>query len=303
MKITMLNTLIIFLIAVSAMAQNTSEKKDDTDGDRFNASIGFRCHYAWWDPVWSKVKWSKIGTLMGGVGTDNTVPNGSNFQYNPILSLQFNSRWSLSGSYAYSHYEIDSSAYGISDAPTLFKVRHKNLVDKHDADLLLNFAINRWIKLVFGPKYQGYIIEDKVRTYATSSPLAPLPSSDKIRFHSIGAGLGLGFTVPLGADFYLFPGISAIVLVGRDFAQASNPLNVIISAMLSGIDQAGYKTFVLAGGTGTLALAYHIRAIHLTIEAGGRCQFLYYTEKPRNNIAQDYDLFFGPYLGVTYSFR
>ena len=102
----------------------------------------------------------------------------------------------------------------------LIQNRHRNSVDKHDADLLANYSINRWMKLVFGLKYQGYMIEDKIRSIYSTAKSFVIPSSDNIRFHSGGGGLGLGFTIPLGANFYIFPGFSGIPSCRQGLCQA-----------------------------------------------------------------------------------
>lgn len=302
MKTMLLNSIVIFFIATAAMAEEQERNKKDA-GSGFNMSIGFRSYYSWWDPVWSQVKASKNFLLYNAIGEDIKISNKADFLYNPIISFQFNDRWALSGSYSYGHYLFKTRFYAVkTDNQTIFKYIHNNDVVKHDADLLVNYSIKRWFKLVFGLKYQGYIIKNNIQSYSTAPLGLEIPTSDNTRFHSGGGGLGLAFVVPLGADFFFFPGFSGFVLVGKDFAKPSNFIISFASSILAGIDQRGSKTFVITGGIGSLSLAYYIRAIRLTIEAGGRCQYLYYTQTPRKNIAQRYDLFFGPFLGVSFSF-
>jgi hypothetical protein len=303
MKQLLLCSIAIILITTSASVRAQDREQPGPDSSSsFNVSVGFRSHFSWWDPVWSRIRASKTYLLYNTVGKDLDIPNRGDFLYNPFISFQFNNRWALSASYLYGHYIFKTNAYAAQVLDNvLIKNRHRNSVDKHDADLLLNCSINRWVKVFFGLKYQSYIIKNSIQSvYSTKSFV--IPSSDNIRFHSGGGGLGLGFTVPLGSDFYIFPSISGILLAGRDFAKPPNILNSIISSLLAGIDRKGYKTFVITGAMGSLSLAYHIKAIRLTIEAGGRGQYLYYTQKMRSDIGQRYDLFFGPYLSVIYSF-
>ncbi|MBN2158572.1 MAG: hypothetical protein JW807_04185 [Spirochaetes bacterium] len=314
----------VYLIAAAALlfccaGVGGALAQDGGEGEAKSArgsvfAMGFKCHYAWWDPVWSESRLTMplrtSSFQLPGINHNLDMSTRANFLYNPAFSITLAERWSLSGSYMYGEYEYkgNESFMKYFDPDNYFYlVQHKLEVKKHDADLLVNYLIAPWVKFFWGVKYQGYFMHDAINDYMTILDTVgvtlPMKFSDSIIFHSIGLGTGFSFTARLVENFYMLPAISVIALEGRDYSRSDNILKRIVNVFYLGIDTTGSKNyFTLVGGSAALSFAYHIPRAHMTIDAGCRAQFLWYTEAPRKNNRQKYDLFYGPYLGVAFSF-
>lgn len=292
--------------------------QDENDGEEKSArgsvfAIGFKCHYAWWDPVWSESLLTmplRVSSIqLPGLTQNLDMSTRANFLYNPAFSITLAERWSLSGSYIYGEYSYrgSQSLMKFYDPDMMvYLVRHTLKVKKHDADLLVNYIITPWVKFFWGLKYQGYLMHDDIKDYMgmmSFSQIIPIKFTDSIVFHSIGLGAGFSFAVRLVENFYLLPAVSLIALEGRDYSRSDDIFKRAVNVVFFGIDTTGNKNyFTLFGGSASLSFAYHIPQAHMTIDAGCRAQFLWYTETPRKNNRQKYDLFYGPYLGVAFSF-
>ncbi len=191
----------------------------------------------------------------------------------------------MTASFIYGKYKNEGSSYGAGGLYGIIQVNRRNIYTKYDAEILFNVKFLDWLKLFFGPKYQGYQIESDIFVLSTTNIL---PLRETIDFHSIGLGLGIGFNVNIVAGLYFISNVSTISLVGRDFSVTSTDF--------------GSQDSVSFGGVASGSFAWYIDKAHLTITAGYKFQYLHYFRVPNSYFLKDRDIFHGPEVGVIYTY-
>ena len=152
-----------------------------------------------------------------------------------------------------------------------------------DSDLLAMVTLAKFVKLFFGPRYQGYRYNEKFL----------LIKSSPVVYHSVSMGVGAAFTVPIGASFYFLPNISLVGLVGWE---EQNPFKLSYTLQsVPGISGA-------LGFNANVDFGYFVVPAGLTITAGFRVQYLHYLKKARVSYGNNADIFFGPSVSVIYTY-
>ncbi len=248
---------------------------------KVTVSIAFTAYYANWAPVW-KIYRKKFPVYTE---RDFSLPKGT-FMYGPSVSLTVD-RWQISGSFLYGEFKGSLLSYDF--LPPLFSAGPSYILPyssslkakKYDCDLLVGYQINALFKFFFGPKYQGYQYKKN-----NSSNLIFTTSTEDIKYHSGGLGVGVGCTVPITGDLFLLMKFSGVVLVGSQ----------------KGSSDHGDRTSVAYGGNEIVTLAYHIRAIKTVISVGGRLQYLYLHITPHRYYPTRHDIFYGINMSAGVSF-
>ncbi len=268
---------------------DTDKKTEEGDGEKKflgsgKFSIGFKAYYIWWDPA---VDW-------GFTSYKFKEPYIHDFLYNPVFSAVFNDTWSLTGSLMVARMASLKSKTTLS---LVFFGKAVIDITKYDADLLVNAKVKTWMKIYFGVKYLGTIVDIKSTQYlplGVNYSYIPLVRRSNSPWHSLGLGVGNAYTAHVVENLYVLPNYSCMFL-----------------SSLQTANSASMKFTV--GVMGSLSFAYYIEKARLTIEAGGRIQYLYNFYVGTNSAAsggsitgtkrgQSHDLFFGPYIGLVYAF-
>ncbi len=268
-------------------AQEKNEKPAEKEKKEKNwsISIGAIGQFTWWKPVWQKTPLTVNITSFVPSYTFNIKPS---YLYGPILSVFFNPAWGLSGSFVYSQYRATTRSYTIllsggGYPPLIIPVSLTRTAIKMDADLLINYVINRYVKIFFGPKYQGYSYTEKAI------------ASKKVMYHSVSLGFGTSFTVPIVSTFFFQPAISIFGLLGWEKRNGG-------SNLLGSTDKQSNNTLITTanalGANGSLALGYFIQAAHLTLSAGYKAQYIYYFKKSNPQYVNKFDLFHGAFVSL-----
>ena len=144
-----------------------------TDGKReWHISVGFRAGCFWWQPVWQKYVANEVGN-----GLDNfKYRMGPNAIYGPMLNFTFNKQWSLSWNFQYGQYIARARAliWFPPLASILIPGNIRFKVAKMDSDLLAMVTLAKFVKLFFGPRYQGYRYNEKFLLIKSSPGGIPL---------------------------------------------------------------------------------------------------------------------------------
>jgi hypothetical protein len=252
----------------------------EKDRPRVTCVIAFTTYYANWSPAWKRYRFM-YGKYSEG---DFTLPKGT-FMYGPSVSVTID-RWQISGNFLYGEFMGDLASYDFlpplsaTGSAYLIPYQKKMRVKKYDCDLLVSYEINKFFKFFFGPKYQGYEYKKTTTTYAITS------STEDMKYHSGGLGVGIGCTLPITGDFYLMTNFSGVVLVGSQ----------------KGSDDNSDRTSIAYGGNEIVRLVYDIKAIHTVISAGGRLQYLYYRITPNKYNPGRNDIFYGINLSAGVAF-
>lgn len=265
--------------------ENAGEGKTKGNERTWSVSLGFGTSYSWWTPVW--------GSFKGGWVRPYEYAIDPNFLYGPLVMVQFNPSWGLSGSFTYGTYRAKTTQIAnpiqlilppsleFLRSPVFLRISKE--VTKMDADLLVNYTVNRHIRIFFGPKYQGY-------SYTEEAFL----SRAKLRYDALSFGAGMNFTLRIIGDFYFNPAFSAIGLYG--FERISGTKFRSFTA-----DQSTGRAAAV-GGNGSAMFSYYIPAAWMTLALGYRAQCIYYFVKQNKSYGNEYDLFHGPYVAAIVTF-
>lgn len=248
------------------------------DERQWHLSAGFKLGCFWWQPVWQKYVANEVGN-----GLDNfKYRMGPGAIFGPALSVAFNKTWSLAWNFQYGRYDAKASAL-IYLGGLLIPGNINFKADKMDSDLLAMVSLSKYVRLFFGPRYQGYRYNEKFL----------LIKSSPVKYHSIALGVGAALTVPLGASFYFVPNLSLVGLVGWE----EKNLFKVSYTLKSDARIAG-----ALGCNGNVDFGYFIAPAGVTITLGFRVQYLHYLKKTRDSYGNNADLFFGPNMSVIYTY-
>jgi hypothetical protein len=290
-SITRVALILISMMLIAGGPLYSQEKEAAEGGDRegnertWSISIGFGASYSWWTPVW--------GSFKGGWVRAYEYAIDPNFLYGPLVMVQFNPSWGLSGSFTYGTYRAKTTQIAnpiqlilptylqILRTPVFLKISKE--VVKMDADLLLNYTINKYSRIFFGPKYQGY-------SYTEEGFL----SRANLRYDALSFGVGMNFIVHIIENFYFNPAFSVIGLYGFERITGSK-----IRSFTA--DQSTGRAAAV-GGNGAAMFSYHIPAAWMTLAFGYKAQCIYYFMKQNKSYDNNYDLFHGPYITAIVTF-
>ena len=123
-------------------------------------------------------------------------------------------------------------------------------------------------------------------------------------FNSIGLGLGVAYVRSLYKGLFINASISLITMFDFNLFNSQEEKRGIIAKLFP----SGKKTGAFVIGTSpTLAIGYYFKQVNITIAAGCRFQYLYYTSSidtragvTHSSMRSDYII--APYAGLTFSF-
>lgn len=236
-------------------------------------NIGGTVWFAWWK---FGMENSIRGNFMPHMSLYNRYRMKPAFLYGPTVSVDFADKFSFSAMFIYTD-AFRVSARSVSILSPLDFERTTHAVSRYDLDTTLSYAPVRFFKLFTGFKFQGYDMTG--RTYETDMDGTGLRKNRTTgRDRSLGAGLGIGFTVPIYGGLFFLWNISGLYLNMRfryytDFIKAEITPSVLYIPGEVDI-RFRYHTY---GGNTNASLAYVIRAISSTIILGFRYQVLYNT--------------------------
>lgn len=286
-------------------------------------SIGGTAWYAWWAPAWSDAKsTSTIFTPQPGLYVENSrdFKPASNAMAGPVLSIGFLQRWSIQTVFTIGRFQSSTRglAWNASLNPNEFRMspsykKYTRDILKWDSDTSIGCAVHRMVKIFAGFKWQGYRYEERLDDFLPGDPIfIRRVLVDYVRAY--GGGLGLGLTIPLGADFYLMMSASGLVLWSFESININRSKSCAVSngsfMPLPVVQQKG--RYFSYGGSASLSFAYNIKKINTSISLGGRYQVLFnrqrynnlfYNDVAMNIIDGKYDHFFGITMSAIYTFH
>ncbi len=303
------------------------------------ASIGGNVYYMAWQPPWADGTTFLVPhyfSFMQFAGSPSLADllrwsKSIRFRINdykqihgpmagPSLSVSFAGRWSLSSVFLAGRFIANSAgpvASGFteivypylptgSDPNALLISHYRRVITRYDSDTTAACALNRYVRLFAGFKYQGYEYDESMDYLASND--GGLIASGSARFHSFGGGLGIGLSLPLAAGLYAGINLSGLCLYGiasydfdRQFMYATSGQIFPIPSQFSG------ERYWSAGGNSTLSLAYQFEKAGVTLSLGFRYQALYYFWQANNPQGfLDYfgrlDHSYGGTFSIVYSF-
>lgn len=247
-------------------------------------SVGLSCHYAWWDPAVFTA-----GRIYG------TIINGEpTLMHRPALSasvqVAVTQRWLIAGDFGFGRYAIGPihsiepffyNYFGVSGSGLNVEQRKSN-VHRYTANIMAQYRLESFMKLVFGMFYEGFSRDQLYKSVIVPPPAIPWPPfnfSKRTALYSLGGvSIGLVFPIRLIGSFFIEPEARAIASYGEN--------------QIVGI-----------GARGALSFRYAVASTGLSLIAGFNVHYCWYAMAPKGILGgQRYDLRFGPHVGVAYSY-
>ncbi len=235
-------------------------------------SIGVTGWYAWWDYALKDLDSGKVLPFTAkNKFTLNPAPI-----YGPVVTFGINKQWSLSALFLCgSHYRTGARYYDLSglvesSGVSQEEFRTKSMF-KYDLDTTVSYSPLPFFKIFLGFKVQSVREKGTSRSYDIIS-IYYSRGTYNYGFVSYGPGLGIGFTAPLGANFFLMFNASGLYMRSAVINKDSD-----CGVDVSTIDISRNKTRVdlnVWGGNTSLGLAYVFENAPVTLSLGFRYQFL-----------------------------
>lgn len=241
-----------------------------------SVGLGASVWCAWWDSMAASLVSRFVGS--SGIEPEPAAAGG------PFLVAQINDTWGLSLSYLYGRFKWEKSS------PLLGSSMDAR---RHDLDVVVSAAVNKYVRLFFGAKYWGYQAD------VTANVLFLSYGTGVSRHHG-GPGLGLGLSLPLGAGFHLMPGVTAVFSFGKLEPSENGIIGQVVGMFVGSSEESAIMYY---GLNSTLTLAYTIEKANLTLALGGRfqCLWLYFIEGQRQ--VEGNDMFGGITFSAMYMFN
>jgi hypothetical protein len=248
-------------------------------------NAGANLWYAWLEPGFKDQLMGKNESTSYNNNFEMTEPAAP--VYGGLFSLQFTDRISLGGVFSYGTGWECKADYIYSPTGTpIHMYKSTNKMERYEADLTLNYALNNIFKIFFGWKYFGERGEgDWYYTLAAGGAVLARGEFD-FTFNSTGPGLGLSSIFNLAENLYLITTISGIYQKSENVIKATNSSNPETEVSEKYL-----------GGNGALNFAYVIPDTSVTLSLGGRYQYL------KNMDKDSRILFYGVLFSAIYAFN
>jgi hypothetical protein len=226
--------------------------------------------YSWWHPVFEPI-------ISGQYrNNENKKSFNSSYRMDPSFLVggaftargaAWGTRWSVYTTFLWGGwYHATGGYYTYNfDTSKLKWWSEEYKIRKYDFDCNASYSFTYYFKIFLGAKVQGYTIRKNQIQYNLTD--GTIPNGYIRNLHQLGAGpgIGVGFTLPIGSNFFILWNISAIYMRAWFITPGTNtdPREL-------------YRYYNLYGGNTTLSIAYVIVGADVTLNLGFRYQYLYY---------------------------
>ena len=265
-------------------------------------SFGPYFYYAAWEPFYKDNLLSKNNSqsyTWDRKFTMNPAP-----LYGFSLGFSFADRWNISAVFATGKYISKFSYYASSYLAPLFvvlmggsgpltpaKISSRQSTNKYDLDSTLSYALNTFMKVFIGFKYQHYTIAEgpyNVPMRLLGEGNYWIYNNTRITYNGYAGGVGVSFNTRVVENLYFFFNLSGLYQYPQMTANNSFFVMYVPDSGGGGfIFPLNFKDAVhnqrknklvynAVGGNVTASFAYQIPAAHLTLSLGARYQYLYF---------------------------
>ena len=293
--------LAIVVAAVLAEAATAPGRGEETgamhemavQGSEPRVSAGVSVDYAWWDPVWKRVKQTGdmlVYMLLNRAGPYMKIERPSrDYAVDPALlwgahvDVDLAKGWGISARLT-SGPDFNASVMvtSLTTNPLVPSeyIRYKVDTFTFDSRVLAYYRFAPWFRLVFGPVYQGYVFKEQNSSYLSAA-------SQKETMHMPGLMVGEAFTVRIVENLFMLPDISFQALYGFTtgasmYSKRKHPIAVGIDAVVP--------------------FSYYIEKIRVAVSLGFRYQFLHYMQVSNTDYVNSQDHRYGITESITYTF-
>src|SRR4030042_126970 len=193
-----------------------------------------------------------------------------------MLTLDLSSRINLTSIFVVGKYRLRASVLEFfpNRYVTLFTISsHPDIgIYKFDFDSTLNIMLNRFLKLFCGIKYQHYSYNkaDLLREDFSIGGLY-IYTREKVVYHGLSCGIGLGFNVMLVQNLYLLWNVSG--LIQKPIMMRRRSEYLLFASGIFPIKERLIPEYYAAGANTSLSFAYVIDPLSTTISLGFRYQY------------------------------
>jgi hypothetical protein len=247
-----MKTKIVRFLAVALLAMALVPSQ----GWAASVSAGAATFFSWWSPSFENGVTGKVGPQAPGSSMNRQFTMGPSFLVGPTVSVTLPAGFSVSSVFLWgSWFSGDSSSFNANYG---YRTRYDFDVRKWDLDVLVNYALNRYLKLFGGIKYQGY----RYHYTVANSMLSYTISADAIQ-GGWGPGIGASLTLNLWGPLYLMANASVMYLSTDHRFDAW-------------FIQGSHSVYHTVGGNVAASLAWYIEPASVTVSLGFRYQYLHY---------------------------
>jgi hypothetical protein len=223
-------------------------------------SGGVAAFNSWWSPSYKDMATGRNRSFTGTAVFNDSFHMNPAFLVGPSLSISLPAGFSVSTVFLYGSWFHSDAAYYTSLYKTSFSIDAK----KYDLDVLVHYALHRYLKLFTGIKYQGYSFKGGVVQVDYSLTGVNVTPPQKAYMSGIGPGLGASTTIEIWGPLYLLANASVLYL-SSNFRFDS----FLMYRMVQHYQGVGFN--------GMVSLAWYIEPASVTISLGFRYQFLHYS--------------------------
>jgi hypothetical protein len=229
--------------------------------------------------------------------------------YGPILTLDFTSRVNLSTIFVVGKYRLRATVLEIvppiSTVPSYTISSHPDIgIFKYDLDATLNIMLSRWLKIFWGVKYQRYSYKkaDLLQENAGTVSIF-IYTKEKVIYHGLSTGLGLGFNFTLIQDLHLLWNVSG--LYQKPVIIRKRTEDTYLAPVVLHWQEGQVPDYSAVGANSTLSFAYVFDPISTTLSIGIRYQYLYTFGKDTRgfDLNRKSDHFYGLTVAAVYSYQ
>jgi hypothetical protein len=256
-------------------------------------SLGVSLDYAWWDPVWGRI--NQAGDMLVYYLLNRTRPffkfehASRAYEVGPALlyglrcDAELPGRWGLSAGAivgAYRDASVMVTSLTTNPAAPSEYIKYRMDAVTFDTAVQVLFRCADWLRISFGPVYQGYALRERNSSLLSSASLKEI-------VHMAGASAGGSFSLHLVENLYFRPVLSLIACYGTVSGQPA---------------YLRRDHSIAVGGTVTAPLAYYLEKIRVTLTFGFRYQALYYVKVTNSDYTNRWDHRYGLTQSITYTF-
>jgi hypothetical protein len=262
-------------------------------GSEPRVSAGVSVDYAWWDPVWKRVKQTGdmlVYMLLNRAGPFMKIERPSrDYTVDPALmwgahvDADLAKGWGISaGLIIGPDYNATVMVTSLTTNPLVPSeyIRYRVDAFTFDSRVFAHYRFAPWFRLSFGPAYQGYTFREQNSSYLASA-------SQNESVHMIGFMAGGAFAVRIAENLFILPEVSFRTRYGFTsgasmFSRRRHPVAIGLDAVVP--------------------FSYYIEKIRVAISLGFRYQFLHFVQVSNADYVNRQDHRYGITESITYTF-
>jgi hypothetical protein len=271
-------------------------------GGAVTVSAGAATFFSWWEPSFENDLRGKSAFDRGLYRISSDFEMGPSFLVGPTVSVTLPAGFSVSSVFLYGSWFHAESTLDARDGSDYVRLPlDADHIVKWDLDVLLNYALNRHLKIFTGIKAQGYEYN-----LTNTSINVTTPGVTSVRYDVFqsgwGPGIGASLTLNIWGPLYVMTNASVLYLSTNH--RLAYPGNYSWASVYHtvGCNVAASLAWYIEPASVTISLGVRYQYMHYMLNDTGTDDWFYSTDGPlaNYNLMND-DHFYGITLAAIYS--